>query len=72
MIQELRQEYDLAMLLEIARLPRSTVQVDIVECNLEEGIVVIPQEVTSFTLASGDEIMLLQKLAPVCDAWTLR
>jgi hypothetical protein len=48
---------------------------DIVEYDFKEGINVIPQEITSFTLASGDKVMLwydMVNLAPVCDELTVK
>ena len=49
--------------------------VDIVEYDFVEGINVVPQEVTKFTLASDDKVMLwydLINLVPVCDALTIK
>jgi hypothetical protein len=48
--------------------------VDIVEYEFTEGINVVPQEITTFTLASGDKVMLwhdMVNLVPVCDALTI-
>ena len=48
--------------------------VDIVEYDFEEGINVVPQEVTNFTLASDDKVMLwydMVDLVPVCEALTI-
>ena len=49
--------------------------VDIVEYDFVEGINVVPQEATKFTLASDDKVMLwydLINLVPVCDALTIK
>ena len=49
--------------------------VDIVEYDFVEEINVVPQEVTKFTLASDDKVMLwydLINLVPVCDALTIK
>ena len=48
--------------------------VDIVEYDFKEGLNVVPQEITNFTLTSGDKVMLwydMVDLVPVCDALTL-
>ena len=48
---------------------------DIVECTLEEGIHVVPQKDTSFTLASGDKVMLWKDFeccAPICEAFMVK
>jgi hypothetical protein len=49
--------------------------VDIVEYDFKEGINVIPQEIISFTLASGDKVMLrydMINIVPVCEALTIK
>ena len=49
--------------------------VDIVEYDFKEGINIVPQEVTSFALGSGDKVMLwsdMTKLVPICDALTIK
>ena len=49
--------------------------VDIVEYEFKEGINAVPQEIISFTLASGDKVMLwydMVNLAPVCEALTVK
>lgn len=48
---------------------------DIVEYEFKEGINVVLQEVTSFTLASGDKVMLWYDMInpiPVCEALTVK
>jgi hypothetical protein len=47
---------------------------DIVEYDFKEGINVVPQEATSFTLANGDKVMLwydMVSLVPVCNSLAL-
>jgi hypothetical protein len=48
---------------------------DIAEYKFAEGVNVVLQEDTSFTLSSGDKVMLwydMVNLAPVCDALTIK
>ena len=50
------------------------VNIDIVEYEFAEGINIVPQEITTFTLASDDKVMLwydMVNLVPVCDALTI-
>lgn len=50
------------------------VNMDIVEYEFTEGINVVPQEVTSFALGSGDKVMLWSDMihfVPICDALTV-
>ena len=49
--------------------------VDIVEYDFVEGINVVPQEVTKFTLASDDKVMLwydMTDCVPICEALTIK
>ena len=49
--------------------------VNIVECDFVEGINIIPHEITSFTLASGDKVMLWNDMfyiVPVCEELTIK
>ena len=49
--------------------------VDMVEYEFTEGINVVPQEITSFALGSGDKVMLwynMDDIVPVCDALTVK
>jgi hypothetical protein len=49
--------------------------VDIVEYDFNEGINVVAQELASFTLTSGDKIMLwydMIDVVPVCEAITVK
>lgn len=49
--------------------------VDIVEYEFKEGINIVSQEITSFTLKNGDKVMLwydMANLTPVCEALTVK
>ena len=49
--------------------------VDIVEYDFVEGINIVPQEITNFTLTSGDKVLLwydMINLVPVCEALTIK
>ena len=48
--------------------------IDIVEYDFEEGINIIPQKVTNFTLSGSDKVMLwydMVNLVPVCESLTI-
>jgi hypothetical protein len=53
----------------------SLANVDIVEYEFKEGINVVPQEITSLALASGDKVLLWYDMidfSPVCSALVIK